>query len=74
MTRKTKTSPEQKQLEQIQIERERKLRVENARETTRAFGDQIAFRRRLRGIFSLLSSGGFKGFPKPGATNTQLGT
>jgi len=71
MTRKSKASPEQKQLEKLQIERERTLRVENARETTRAFGDQIAFRRKLRGIFSLLGSGGFKGFPQ---NNSQAGT
>lgn len=46
----------------MSIERERQLRIENARETTKTFSDQLAFRRNLRGIFSLLS-GGFKGFP-----------
>ena len=51
----------QKELERISIERERQLRVENARQTTKVFSDQLAFRNKLRGIFSLLS-GGFKGF------------
>ena len=49
---------------------ERQLRVENARQTTKAFSDNLAFRRKLRGIFSLLS-GGFSGFSN---SNTQLGT
>ncbi len=62
MSRKPKQTAAQKELEQISIEREKQLRVENARETTKAFSDNIAFRRKLRGIFSLLS-GGFKGFP-----------
>ena len=70
MSSKSKPTKRQKELEKIQVERERELRVERARETTRAFSDQIAFRRRLRGIFSLLSSG-FKGFPSGGS---QLGT
>lgn len=61
MSRKTKQTSQQKELEQISIERERQLRVENARQTTKAFSDNLAFRRKLRGIFSLLS-GGFKGF------------
>ena len=41
------------------IERERELRVENARQTTRAFRDNVAFRKKLRGMFSLLSGGVF---------------
>ena len=81
MARKPKQTAQQKELERISIERERQLRVENARQTTKAFSDRIAFRKKLRGVFSLLS-GGFKGFPSgggapPGATpppNTQLGT
>ena len=60
--KKSKPTPEQRHLERIQIERERQLRVENARETTRAFSEQLSFRRRLRGMLSLMSSG-FKGFP-----------
>jgi hypothetical protein len=62
MGSKPKQTAEQKELEQISIEREKQLRVENARETTKSFGDNLAFRQKLRGIFSLLS-GGFKGFP-----------
>ena len=62
MGSKPKQTAAQKELEQITIEREKQLRVENARETTKTFSDQIAFRKKLRGIFSLLS-GGFKGFP-----------
>ena len=72
MSTKPKQTTQQKQLEQISIERERELRVENARQTTKTFSDNIAFRRKLRGIFSLLS-GGFKGFPSSG-TNQQLGS
>ena len=67
---KPKQTPQQKELESISIERERQLRVENARQTTKTFSDNLAFRRKLRGIFSLLS-GGFKGFT---SGNTQLGT
>ena len=63
MSSKPKQSAESKELERISIEREKQLRVENARQTTRAFSDNIAFRKKLRGIFSLLSAG-FKGFPK----------
>lgn len=64
MARKPKQTAAQAQLERIAIERERTLRVENARQTTKAFSDNIAFRKKLRGIFSLLSpTGGFKGFP-----------
>lgn len=70
MSSKPKQTKQQKELERIQIERERQLRVENARQTTKAFSDNLAFRRKLRGIFSLLS-GGFKGFPQG---NQQLGT
>lgn len=71
---KPKPSKQQKELETIQIERNRQLRVENARETTKTFSDNIAFRRRLRGVFSLLS-GGFGGFPGSGSgANTQLGS
>jgi len=72
MSNKPKQTKQQKQLENISIERERQLRVENARQTTKAFSDNLAFRRKLRGIFSLLS-GGFKGFPSGGGA-TQLGT
>ena len=61
MGSKPKQTKAQKELELISIEREKELRVENARQTTRAFSDNIAFRKKLRGIFSLLS-GGFKGF------------
>lgn len=61
MKTKSTQTPEQKQLEQIAIERERRLRVENARETTKSMGDQLAFRRKMRGILSLISNG-FKGF------------
>ena len=61
MGSKPKQTQAQKDLEQISIEREKELRVENARQTTKAFSDNIAFRRKLRGIFSLLS-GGFQGF------------
>ena len=71
MSTKAKQTKQQKQLERISIERERQLRVENARETTKAFSDNLAFRRKLRGIFSLLS-GGFTGFP--GNSSQQLGT
>jgi len=63
MGSKPKQSAESQELERIAIEREKQLRVENARQTTRAFSDNIAFRKKLRGMFSLLS-GGFKGFPK----------
>ena len=61
MSSKPKQSAASKNLEQLSIERERQLRVENARETTKAFSDNLSFRKKLRGIFSLLS-GGFKGF------------
>ncbi len=57
----SKQTPAQKELERISIERERQLRVENARQTTKVFSDQLAFRKKLRGVFSLLSNG-FKGF------------
>ena len=74
MSRSPKPTEAQKKLEQIQIERERQLRVENARQTTRQFDDQIAFRRKLRGIFSLLSDG-FTGFSSGSSTvKTKLGT
>ena len=63
MSSKPKQSAASQELERSSIEREKQLRVENARETTRAFSDSIAFRKKLRGIFSLLS-GGFQGFPK----------
>ena len=61
MGSKPKQTQQQKELEKISLEREKQLRVENARQTTKAFSDNLAFRRKLRGIFSLLS-GGFKGF------------
>lgn len=61
MKTKSKPTAEERKLQEIQIERERQLRVENARETTRAFSEQMAFRRKMRGVFSLMSSG-FKGF------------
>ena len=61
----TKKSPgptaEQRKLEANQLERQRELRVDSARETGKNFQEQNAFRRRLRGIVSLLS-GSFKGF------------
>ena len=66
MSSKPKQSEASKELERISIQREKDLRVENARQTTRAFSDNIAFRKKLRGIFSLLSNG-FKGFPNLGA-------
>jgi hypothetical protein len=66
MSSKPKQTAQQKELELITIEREKQLRVENARETTKAFSDSIAFRKKLRGIFSLLSAG-FVGFPKLGS-------
>jgi len=56
-----KQTPAQQELERISIERERQLNVENARQTTKVFSDQIAFRKKMRGVFSLLSNG-FKGF------------
>ncbi len=59
---KPKQTKAQKELERSSLEREKRLRVENARQTTKAFSDNMAFRKKLRGIFSLLSSG-FKGFP-----------
>ena len=61
---RTKSSPtaEERQLQTIQQERERELRVERARETTRAFSEQMAMRRKMRGIMSLMTAG-FKGFP-----------
>jgi hypothetical protein len=61
MGSKPKQTAAQKELERISIEREKALRVENARQTTKVFSDNLAFRQKLRGIFSLLS-GGFKGF------------
>jgi len=67
MSRKPKQTQQQKELERITIEREKQLRVENARETTKAFSDNLAFRKKLRGIFSLLS-GGFRGFLGTGGT------
>lgn len=61
MGSKPKQTAAQKELERISIERERALRVENARQTTKTFSDNLAFRKKLRGVFSLLS-GGFQGF------------
>lgn len=72
MSTKPKQTAEQKKLAQIALQRERELRVENARETTKAFSDNVAFRRKLRGIFSLLS-GGFKGFPGLGVSPGRTG-
>ena len=72
MSSKPKQSAESKELERIAIEREKQLRVENARETTRAFSDNLAFRKKLRGIYSLLS-GGFKGFPRGLGAGGALG-
>ena len=68
-----KQTQQQKDLEGISIERERQLRVENARQTTKSFSDNLAHRKKLRGIFSLLS-GGFKGFSGGSSGATQLGT
>ena len=73
MSGKPKQSKQSKQLETLSIERERQLRVENARETTKAFSDQLAFRKKLRGIFSLLS-GGFKGFGSSLGSSGSLGS
>lgn len=64
MSSKPKQTAGQKELERSAIEREKQLRVERARETTRAFSENVAFRKKLRGIYSLLS-GGFAGFPMP---------
>ncbi|TFH60917.1 MAG: hypothetical protein E4G91_08315 [Candidatus Zixiibacteriota bacterium] len=72
MSSKPKQTQQQIELEKLSIERERQLRVENARQTTSAFSDNLAFRRKLRGIFSLLS-GGFKGFPA-GSSSTSSGS
>lgn len=72
MSNKPKQSAESKELERIAVEREKELRVENARQTTRAFSDNLAFRKKLRGIFSLLS-GGFKGFPRGLGAGGALG-
>lgn len=49
----------------MQVERMRQLNVENARQTTRNYSDNIAARRRLRGIMALMSKGfgGFKQNP-----------
>lgn len=62
MSSKPKQTAAQKELERSAVEREKQLRVERARETTRAFSENVAFRKRLRGIYSLLSAG-FEGFP-----------
>jgi len=70
--RRSKQTVAQKQLERISIEREKELRVENARQTTKAFSDNIAFRKKLRGIFSLLS-GGFSGFSQLGVSGGRSG-
>ena len=74
MSSRNKQTPEQLHLQEQQLERARELRVENARETTRAFDENIQFRRRLRGVFSLLSNG-FGGFPgQGGGGKANLGT
>ena len=52
----------------MQVEQNRQLTVDRARAQTKAFTDQLAFRRKLRGIFSLMS-GGFKGFPQASPAN-----
>ncbi len=70
MSSKPKQTEQQKELERISIERERQLRVENARQVTKTFSDNIAFRKKLRGIFSLLS-GGFQGFPALGVSGPR---
>ena len=56
-------SKTQKALEKRQLERERQLTVDRQRAQGRAFTDQLAFRKKLRGMWSLLSAG-FQGFPK----------
>lgn len=61
MTASSKESRASKDARKRSEERERELRVETARAQSKSFDDQLAFRRRLRGIFSLLQ-GGFKGF------------
>lgn len=53
----------------MQIEQNRQLTVDKARAQTKAFTDQLAFRRKLRGIFSLMS-GSFQGFPQAGPSNS----
>ena len=72
MSSKPKQTEQQKELERITIEREKQLRVENARETTKTFSDNLAFRKKLRGIFSLLS-GSFQGFPNTMGASGGLG-
>lgn len=65
---KPKISAEQRSAMAVQQERERQLRIEKAREGERSMQDQVAFRRRLRGVTALLSKG-FQGF----ADNSKLG-
>ena len=54
-------SAEDRALKKAQVTRMEELRVEGARETSKTLRDQMAFRRKLRGMFSLLSND-FKGF------------
>ena len=61
MQKKPKVTKAQKQLEKSSVQREEQLRVERAREASKTFTDQMAFRKRMRGIFSLMSNG-FQGF------------
>ena len=57
-----KPTQEQRELEAAQAERLKELRVENARETAKAYQESVSFRMRMRGIHSMLSNG-FQGFP-----------
>ena len=58
-----KPTPEQRKLEQAQIERMKELRVDKAREEAKVFEDRKQFRNRMRGFRSLIS-GGYEGYPK----------
>jgi hypothetical protein len=65
-------SAESIELERMALEREKQLRVENAKEKTKTFSDNVAFRKKLRGVFALLS-GGFSGFPSALGVSTSRG-
>jgi len=69
----SKQTKRQKELEKIAIQREKDLTIERARESTKAFSDNLAFRKKLRGMFSLLS-GGYAGFPAGGSAGTASGS
>lgn len=63
---------QQKILERRQIERDRQLTVDRQRAQGKAFADELAFRKKLRGFYTLLSAG-FKGFPKQPQQTPQIG-